>query len=75
MDMLYFAVFPGRGQNCFSEGFLTRAPSFLRLVPPETGLWEKAVTVLEHPGEDAANTGGELRLYADAASQSVLCYS
>jgi hypothetical protein len=21
MDMLYFAVFPGRGQNCLSEGF------------------------------------------------------
>jgi hypothetical protein len=77
MDMLYFAVFPGRGQNCFSEGFLRQAPAFLDLVPPENDLWAKAVTVLEQrqgggSGEDA---GGELRLYADAASQTALCYT
>jgi hypothetical protein len=74
MDMLYFAVFPGRGQNCFSEGFLREAPAFLDLIPPENDLWAKAVTVLEQRhGGDAG--GGELRLYADAASQTVLCYT
>ncbi|MDR2258726.1 MAG: PEP/pyruvate-binding domain-containing protein, partial [Treponema sp.] len=72
MDMLYFAVFPDRGRNRFSESFLTRAPSFLTLVPPENDLWARAVTVLEQSGGD---NRGELRLYADAASQSVLCYA
>jgi hypothetical protein len=74
MDMLYFAVFPGRGQNCFSEHFLKRAPSFLRLIPPENDFWAKTITVLEQ-GLPGADNSGELRLYADAASQSVLCYT
>jgi hypothetical protein len=74
MDMLYFAVFPGRGQNCFSERFLRQAPAFLEHVPPENDLWAKAVTVLEQ-GQGDGGTGGELRLYADAASQTALCYT
>jgi hypothetical protein len=72
MDMLYFAVFPDRGRNSFSESFLKRAASFLRLIPPENDLWARTLTVLEQ--RDPPDKGRELRLYADATSQSALCY-
>jgi len=71
MDMLYFAVFPDRTECCLSEDFLAKATRSLRLVEPDCELWRRAVTVMESAKEE---TGMELRLYADAASQRALCY-
>ncbi len=68
MDMLYFAVFPERNECCLSEGFLDAAKQSLVEIEPDEELWRKTVTVLE------SGRGSELRLYADSASQRVLCY-
>jgi hypothetical protein len=72
MDMLYFAVFPERAGSCLNEAFLKSAASSLRVVEPDDPLWKRTIVVLESRGD----TGGtELRLYADATAQEVLCYS
>jgi len=68
MDMLYFAVFPERQNCCLNEDFLERVNGKLRLLEPDDDLWRRTITVLE--SDDQA----ELRLYADAAAQHVVCY-
>ncbi len=70
MDMLYFALFPERGNNVLNEAFFNSAAGFLSVVPPDEPLWEKAIVVLEA----SFSLGGVLALHADSAAQKVLCY-
>ncbi|MEI8243353.1 MAG: PEP/pyruvate-binding domain-containing protein [bacterium] len=66
MNMLYFALFPGREGNGFDADSLVRAPNRLADYAPENGKWADCIRVVE-PAEP-------LRLIADPRTQRVVCY-
>jgi pyruvate, water dikinase len=70
MDVLYFALFPGKDGNALNEAFFERQPSrYLELLPDEED-WARVIRVIDLADmeEDA------LILHADAMKQRVVCY-
>ena len=70
LDMLYFALYPGKDGNLITEEFFAKQPSrFLELLPGEED-WDRVIRVIDIAGiEDTA-----LVLNADATKQRVVCY-
>jgi len=66
-DLLYFAVFPGRGGNRWDAGVWTAAPNRLAEVAPSAAAWSGVLQLV-----DARNFGGEgLTLVADTPARRV----
>ncbi len=72
MDMLYFAFFPGRGDNRLNAEFFNKAPNSLLSFAPEAGKWQDVIKVVMVSDLEKGATA--VSLQADARAQSVLCY-
>jgi len=70
MDVLYFALFPGKDANSMNEEFFQQQPSrYLDLLPEEPH-WDSVIRVI-----DLADMGdAALVLNADSTKQKVVCY-
>ena len=66
MNMVYFALFPGREGNRFDVNILVRAPNRLTDYAPGSEKWDGCIRVFE-PAEP-------LRLIADPRRQRVVCF-
>jgi hypothetical protein len=71
MEMLYMALFPNHEGTILNRKIFESAPNHLTDLLPEDARFESLVRVL-YPAECAA--GGQVRFYADALKQRVLCY-
>jgi hypothetical protein len=71
MQILYFALVPGKEGNCVNAGLLEQAPNELPRLIPDSAAWAHAVRVV-----DPARIAGErvLRLHVDALRQRGICY-
>jgi len=71
MDILYFAVFPGRRQNRLNLAPLDAMPNRLADLMPDYSQWSHAIRVV-----DAADMPADraLRINANALTQKVVCY-
>ena len=71
MDILYFALFPGRQGNRLNLEVLAGAPNRLLELVPDASKWSEAVRVVE--ARDLV-AGGSLRINANVLAQKVVCY-
>ena len=72
LDILYFALFPGRpGNQCHREFFL-QSPNRLTELLPDAARWAPLLRVIDFFGSGGVGFG--LRLYANTPEQVVLCY-
>lgn len=72
LDILYFALFPGRpGNQCHREFFL-QSPNRLTELLPDASRWAPMLRVIDFAG--AGSVGFGLRLYANTPEQVVVCY-
>jgi pyruvate, water dikinase len=70
MDILYMALFPGRGGNSLNPRILEGATSQLSSLLPEAKEWSEVVRVID--AKDL--TGGRILLNANTLKQRVVCY-
>ena len=70
-DILYFALFPGRGDGCCNDALLRGMPNRLAELVPGASRWREAVHVA-----DAADLGDgrQFRINANPLKQHVVCY-
>ena len=71
MDILYFALFPGRQENGLNLAALAAAPNRLPELVPDASKWSEAVRVVA--ASDLAGRGS-LKINANVLSQQVICY-
>ncbi len=72
LDILYFALFPGRpGNQCHREFFL-QSPNRLTELLPDAARWAPLLRVIDFAGKGGVGFG--LRLYANTPEQVVVCY-
>jgi len=70
-NMLYLAVFPGRGGNSLNEAFFEQQHNLLGTLLPDAEAWSHVVRVID-PAE--VLDGRALYLHADCLAQRALCY-
>jgi hypothetical protein len=71
MDIVYLALFPDKEGNRLNRSFLEGAENQLTRILPDATPYEHIVRVID----PVASTGGaQVKLYADALKQQVLCF-
>ncbi|MHB0956171.1 MAG: PEP/pyruvate-binding domain-containing protein [Pirellulaceae bacterium] len=72
LDILYFALFPGRPQNHCHREFFLQSPNRLAELLPDAARWSPLLRVLDFSLGNGQSCG--VRLYANTPEQLVLCY-
>jgi hypothetical protein len=72
LDILYFALFPGRPHNQWHREFFLQSPNRLAELLPDAAKWAPLLRVIDFA--DDGLSGYRVRLYANTPEQVVLCY-
>jgi hypothetical protein len=72
LDILYFALFPGRPNNHCHREFFLQSPNRLADLLPDAAKWGPLLRVIDF--STASGDGCGARLYANTPEQMVLCY-
>jgi hypothetical protein len=72
LDILYFALFPGRPHNQWHRDFFLQSPNRLAGLLPDAAKWAPLLRVIDFA--DDSQSGYRVRLYANTPEQVVLCY-
>jgi hypothetical protein len=73
MDILYMALYPGKGKNLLDSQILENAPNRLEELIPDAAKWGYVVRVID--AADLKTSDDEtIMLSADAQNQAVICY-
>ncbi len=72
LDILYFALFPGRPHNHCHREFFLQSPNRLAELLPDAAKWGPLLRVIDFNA--ASGDGCGARLYANTPEQMVLCY-
>lgn len=70
LDILYFALFPGRPLNQWNREYFLQSPNRLAELLPDVARWAPVLRVIDCGGGD----GYRVHLYANTPEQIVQCY-
>ena len=73
MDILYMALYPGKGKNLIDSNILENAPNRLEELIPDAAKWGYVVRVID-AADLKTSADEEIMLSADAQNQAVICY-
>jgi len=72
LDILYFALFPGRPGNGWNREYFLQSPNRLAELLPDAARWAPLLRVIDFAQD--ARDGYQVRLYANTPEQLVQCY-
>jgi hypothetical protein len=72
LDILYFALFPGRPHNHCNREFFLQSPNRLADLLPDAAKWAPLLRVIDFSA--VSGDGHGVQLYANTPEQVVLCY-
>jgi len=72
LDILYFALFPGRPGNRWNREYFLQSPNRLADLLPDAAKWAPLLRVIDFSA--VGSDGYRVRLYANTPEQVVQCY-